>query len=726
MADMRLGQASSGRWTVSLTNNNDVPGGLVIPVKLKYNGGNEVEISVRKGVSASAVTEWYTAVGVEIDTDLISVSGSATFGDKTYVVTKVNWRVTPAEGKYINVSPSILSIASGAGSTGQFTVDTNVESFSVSASSSNYFSVTRNGNVVTVTALSENPGTSSRDALVTVSDDGGEAESAQVSVRQEASGEPTEVDVTVYGTFEQTDLTVPGEMHNELVLSTDTDSIRRNDSIEIMALYTTFKTPSLTYGSRRGMKLGAAPGDVVIAEEDVTDKCSWETDGDVSVGTDGTVTNENRGRSNEVATISATYQGMSSQKSVELEGGVDDGEWRIEIRPTGDVEPIENGGSMQFTCWDCCYDTNGHIIYQEDVTRDEGTVWSIESGGEFAAVLYGNVTNVNTGDEDKEVTLKAQYKFTVSDIDKKTLVMKGTGDSSPRLNISVPRGEPIPRTGGSVSLYIDSNLPSWNISVESISGDPSSEWFEVGAATGTGVETRVVTAGAWNKKPSTRCRKVRVTVSGGDGLSSSVVVTQLCSVNPTLSPASSTFPGPEGGVAKLHLSPGGDITSTWRLYTSNGATGVSFDEHVDNVREITGVSVDGESVQVNVYIKPSDTWNSARYITFAADFETISARKSGTVTQLSAKLKLKNSSDAEVMSDIAYDDDTVYELAIDSNVTWEVVEPQEEWIHASKNGDSLELSFDNNDGGERTGTVQLRAVANHDKTYEISIRQNGQ
>lgn len=723
MADMRLGQESSGRWTVSLTNNNDVPNGLVIPVKLRYNGANEVEIDVRKGVSESAVTDWYTAVGVAIDTDLISVSGSATTGDKTYVVTKVNWSVRPVERKYINVSPSSLSIASGAGSTGQFTVDTNVDNFSVSVSNSTHFSVSRNGNVVTVTALSENTGTEERNATVTVSDAAGVAVSAQVSVTQESSGEPTEVDVKVYGTFEQTDETTPGDTYNELILESDSDEIMQNETITVKALYTTFKSPSATRSSRRGAPIGNSPDDVVIAEEDVTDRCAWETDDYVTISIDGTVTNVSQSKMKETATISATYQEKSAEKNVDVEGNKDGSEFWIEIRPKDETPRIPVGQSIQLTLWDCLHDTEDDYVYEEEITRDEWAVWTIEQGMEYATVSHGYVTNINTDEEDKEIVVKASYKFTPDGVDRKRLVMKGTGDSSPRLNISVPSGEPIPRMGGTATIFIDSNLQSWNITVENVSGDTSSDWFDIGSSTGSNSETRRVTAGIWTTQYNKKCRCVRVTVSG-EGLESSVVVTQLCATNPSLSPTS--FPGPEGGVAKLHISPGGNINTTFRVYTTNGATGVSFDENVDNVRETGGTCVNGDAVPVNVYIKEATNWNSTRFFSFTAEFETISIKKTGTIWQYSTKLKLENSSDAEVMNNIAYNDDTVHELEIYSNVTWEVVEPQEEWIHASKDGDLLKVSFDNNDGGERTGTIQLRAVKKHEYTYEINVRQNGQ
>ena len=99
MADIRLGQTSSGRWVVTLVNNNNVPDGLIIPVTLTYQGGNPVYMDVKKGIVTSATTEWYTPVGTRIDPAEITVSGSKTVGEKTYTVTKVNWnKITPAGG----------------------------------------------------------------------------------------------------------------------------------------------------------------------------------------------------------------------------------------------------------------------------------------------------------------------------------------------------------------------------------------------------------------------------------------------------------------------------------------------------------------------------------------------------------------------------------------------------------------------------------------------------
>ena len=725
MAGIKLGQAQSGKWNIFLVNNDSkAPEGLVIPMTLKYLGGNEVEMNVRKGTSTSAETNWSTEIGVDIDTEQITFTGTTTSGGKTYVVTDIDWTVVAA--KYIRVSPESLTIASGAGSTGRFTIETNVTNLDVTVSPSDNFSVDWSGNIATVAAKYDNTGQTVNHAIVIVSDLDGKAKSVQVSVEQDAGGSPTptEVEVTVHGTLEQTDSSVPGETYNEMVILSDTDSVLRNEPTEVKAIYTTYKTQPISYGSRRGVMLGAALGDVAIKEEDVTDKCIWESSGYVSISSDGKVTNENRKKSKETATITASYNGASAQKSLELEAGIDDGEvWTVKITPETQVE-IANGESEELRFMERCY-KDGASIYEDDITRDSWTTWSILSGKEYATVLYGEVTNINTDEFDREVEVQASHKS--SGTDTKMITMKGTGSHAKRLHISAISGEPIPRMGGSMKLYIDSNLSSWNISVEAISGDTDPSWFDVGFATGSGQETRTVTAGTWTTQYNKKCRKVRVTVTGDGVEPSSVIVTQLCSVNASLSPAS--FPGPEGGVAKLTLSPGGDITSTWRLYMTNGATGVSFTEVYEpghEVREITGTCVDGNPSSVNVYISSANTWNSTRCITFEANFETISTKKSGSVNQLRAKLKLMNSSDAEAMENIAYNDDTTYELAIDSNVTWEVVEPQEEWIHASKNGDSLELSFGNNDGGERAGTVQLRAVANHDKTYEINIRQNGQ
>ena len=74
MADIRLGQASTGKWKVSLTHNNsNVPTGLVVPVTLKYQNNTDtmVTLNVKRGQTVSAETEWATPVGVEIDTNQI-------------------------------------------------------------------------------------------------------------------------------------------------------------------------------------------------------------------------------------------------------------------------------------------------------------------------------------------------------------------------------------------------------------------------------------------------------------------------------------------------------------------------------------------------------------------------------------------------------------------------------------------------------------------------------
>lgn len=100
MADIRLGQTASGKWKVSLSNNDvNVPAGVVIPVTLMYQNNNPVTLNVQKNSTAGPiVTEWYTPLGDEIDTSLISFNGERTVGDKTYRVVNIRWTVVPAGG----------------------------------------------------------------------------------------------------------------------------------------------------------------------------------------------------------------------------------------------------------------------------------------------------------------------------------------------------------------------------------------------------------------------------------------------------------------------------------------------------------------------------------------------------------------------------------------------------------------------------------------------------
>lgn len=128
MADIRLGQASTGKWKVSLTHNNsNVPTGLVVPVTLKYQNNTDtmVTLNVKRGQTVSAETEWATPVGVEIDTNQISFSGEATYEGKTYRIRSISWEVIPAgdvDEPVITIRYTGSQVSAEAGSTRSFTV----------------------------------------------------------------------------------------------------------------------------------------------------------------------------------------------------------------------------------------------------------------------------------------------------------------------------------------------------------------------------------------------------------------------------------------------------------------------------------------------------------------------------------------------------------------------------------------------------------------------------
>lgn len=623
------------------------------------------------------------------------------------------------EAKYIRVSTDSLTIQSAANSTGQFTISTNVSRVNISVSDTTNFSVQpttgANGTQVTVKALNANTGISERTTTVTLVDNAGEADGTQVTVKQSAGGSPTptDVNVTVYGNLEQ----MYGESptYGELRIEAESDDIEFNGDTMLNAIYTVYDSPS-SYGAPR--RLGAKSR-TIISEEDVTDKCTWEKDGDVYVS-EGYVENWNKTTDDETATVTATYEEapQPARKTLVLKGGNDGETWGVSIEP--DVTEIQNGGEQQYEIYLVAYQGSNRI-WHENVSNKIGVSWDIEEGRSYAGVLLGNVTNYNKGGDDQPVKLGGVYRQYSTT---KNLTMKGTGSSGPFLSIRVTDGIPLRYTGGTVTLSVESNLDSWNISVRSLTDGISADWFDVGSPTGGRSEDRAVTVDWWSTTYNKTVREVEVTVTGGDGLSSSVVVQQMCSANPSLSPVRSTFPGPDGGVANLYVSIGGNITCHWRILAGNSASGWSFEEN-EVVREKMGVCTPEERyVLVPVYIDKSE-WSTQKYISFYCEYYDVGEKKSGTVIQYSGILRLADGVDVSFLQDMESDDTSTHSLGIYTNAAWSVSATQS-WIHVGKNqdGDAITVYLDKNTGDERTGKINVWATNfPNDGKFEINVKQ---
>ena len=380
MADIRLGQTASGRWNLSLVNNNpSTPSGLVIPVTLLYQGENPVYVDVKKGVSTSAETEWYTAVGTEIDTSKITVSGSKTFGDKTYIVTEVNWtRVTPA-GEDLTLTYSGGEIPYTGGTA------------RIAVSSSTGWTISSDKSWATVSPAS---GRGDGEVIVTFqANDGAERRSVTIMGRTTDGSVVRTLDI-----YQGSEQPTPVITH-ELIISATSYVIETEGELQLSAYYITKEDGQET---RR---------DNVTRLSDT----SWEvTEGGLYASViKGKVTNTNTHRTDKYAVIMAEYSGESATQEITLKGT---GEplpvitYRLEVTPSyKTIEASGEGSTVQLTATLYKYE-NDVLISTTDVTEDPLTEWT-SSNSDWATVSMGLVQGVNRdATSEHTATIRAQHE----------------------------------------------------------------------------------------------------------------------------------------------------------------------------------------------------------------------------------------------------------------------------------------------------------------------------
>ena len=469
MADIRLGQSSTGKWKLTLTNNDTrVPANVEIPVTLRYQGANPVTLTVRRGSTSEATTEWYTQLGTSINTNEITVSGEKTVGDTTYRVTAVNWiSVTPAGGGGDDPTLS-LSYSGGNisynGGTATVNIDSNTGwTISSNQSWATLSTTSGNGNGSTVVSFTSNSGQSTR---------------------------------TVTLTAKTTDNRI-----------TKTLQITQNANPTPPT-----PTPTLTISASKTSGVSADGETVTITITSNTDwtlasNQSWATLGTTSGSNNGTSSlsigaNTATGASSRSVTITATYGNNQQQTVTITQNAPSEAPYLTITLSSSSIG--SDGGTIGITV----SSNTGWTLYLSSQAESYASINPVSGSGNGGSTL---TINRNDSTESRNIRVYAKYTNGSSEVTHKDVEQAGV---TPSLSIEANKVT-VSSASEEVELTITSNI-DWEMSI-------SESWASVPLPhSGSGNGVKMLSINAYE---GDQPRQVTVTVSGS-GLSDSVTITQ--------------------------------------------------------------------------------------------------------------------------------------------------------------------------------------------------------